>query len=377
MKSKLLIFLPSLAGGGAERTIINIMKYLDKSIFSVTLVMISANIDNYSRHEYLDEVDSDIKIEYLNSKISKYSLLKIVNNFVEIINEEKPDLIFSTTLNANFISIICANISKVKCPVIIRESTNRSQLKTNLFVRLLTRYLYNKANAIVSLSQGVKKDLQESFRVINERNKVIYNPIDVPYINNKKLEPVNDLVKNNKFKYIITVGRLIEAKDQKTLLKSFKLISKEIKSRLLILGKGPEEQKLRNICEQLNIVDQVIFLGFKKNPYKYMNMSDLFILSSKREGFGHVLVEAMAIGIPVVSTNCYSGPSEIITNKNIGRLVEVGDHVALANEAMQLLKNRDDYNKVSSLAQKRALEFKADSIVKKYEKLFLNIIMNR
>jgi glycosyltransferase involved in cell wall biosynthesis len=246
MKKKLLIFLPSLAGGGAERTVVNIINYIDKKIFDVTLVLISKNINNEHKHEYLENLNSNVKVLYLNCKLSRLHIFNIIYKLCQTINKENPDIIFSTTFNANVISIISNKLAKKNIPVVIRETTNRTKLGVNLFGKLVTRFIYNQSDTVVSLSKGVKNDLINNFKVKKEKIKLIYNPVDIKHINNSKNAKVEDfLLPKENMKNIIAVGRLIEAKDFSVLLKAFKLISNNIKSRLLILGKGPEENKLK------------------------------------------------------------------------------------------------------------------------------------
>ena len=376
LKKKLLIFIPSLAGGGAERTIINIMKYLDKSIFDITLVMVNNYVNNENKHEYLELIPSEVKVKYLNCSLSKYSIAKIIGRLAKIINSENPNLIFSTTMKANIITVLAGKFSKVNAPIIIRESNNRSESKIPRVYKVLTSLLYNRADHVIGLSKGVEEDLIENFQVDKSKTSVIYNPIDIESIYGLKEEKVEDLTLDSEEKLIVSVGRLVKQKDYETLLRAFAIIEKSVKSRLLILGKGPEEENLRLLTESLNLTEKVNYLGFKKNPYKYMQLSDLFILSSKWEGFGHVIVEAMTLGIPVVSTNCKSGPGEIIDRNKFGVLVEVGNYKQMAEKSIDILCNPDKHNILAELGRSRSVDFNAEKIVKEYQNLFTTI-MNR
>lgn len=374
MKKKILFLLPSLVGGGAERTVVNIINHMDKNKFDITLVLIASYKNNENQHDYIDFVNSEINIKFLNTNLSKFSIFKIIFKLNKVIKLENPDLLFSTTLNANIILLITTMLNKNKRPTIVRETTNRTSLKTNIIWKIITKYLYNKANSIIALSIGVKNDLIENFKVNKKNINVIYNPIDIDYINKVKNQDIQHLDFRDTHKNIIAVGRLIKAKDFPTLLKAFKEIDNQINSRLLILGKGPEENELKLITEKLNIKNKVLFMGFQNNPYKYINASDLFILSSTREGFAHVIVEAMSLGVPVISTNCPSGPKEIILNNKYGRLVEVGNYKKIADETIRLFESPDEYSKLSSLGQIRAYDFEAEKIVNEYQELFLQII---
>lgn len=367
MRKKILIYMFNLAGGGAERTIVNLINNINKEIFEVILI-IGSNQNN----DYINLVDNRIKIIYLNSDRRKKNILKIS----KIIRYEKPDILFST-LNINNITIILAKILSLKrVPIVVRETNNRTAAGgVSLINRIITYILYNYFSSnIISLSNGVKEDLVKSFKIKNKKIKVIYNPVDLDKIYKLKNEEILDLKKEENEKLIISVGRLAEQKDYFTLLKAFKIVEKNLKSKLLILGKGPQEQLLKDKCYELNIEEKVVFMGFNDNPYKYMKNSDVFVLSSKWEGFGHVIVEAMATGIPVISTDCKSGPAEIINNNKYGILVPVGDYKKMANEIQNILTNNELAQKYIEKGNYRKEKFNVSSIVKEYEKIFLSLI---
>lgn len=367
MRKKIMFFLYALSGGGAERTVINIINNIDKNKFEIVLVL-GTNKNN----DYIEFLSKDIKLKILNSKKLRYSILKLAN----CIRLERPDLIFST-INANNITLLLAKILTFrKIPTIVREAHNLSQSGFVLNInKWLTSILYNKvSDKIIALSNGVKDDLINNFGIKKDKINVIYNPIEIEVIKKMSNEKIKDFVKKDDEKLLIAVGRLVEQKDFATLIKAFNIVSKKVNSKLLILGKGPLENELKDLCKSFGLENKVKFLGFKKNPYKYMKMADVFILSSKYEGFGHVVVEAMACGTPVISTDCNSGPPEIIENNKYGILVPVGDYKLLANEIIKLLGDEMLQKRLSKIGIKRAQEFEAKSIVKKYEKIFLETI---
>jgi glycosyltransferase involved in cell wall biosynthesis len=154
------------------------------------------------------------------------------------------------------------------------------------------------------------------------------------------------------------------------MLKAFYLVNREKKSRLIILGEGVEKEKLLIEVEKMGLVGEVIFGGFKENPYKYMTKSDIFILSSIREGFPGVLVEAMACGLPVISTDCKSGPNEIINNGENGFLTPVGNEKALSEAMLKLLDDRKIMEIFSGEGRKTAQNFSKEKSVKAYENVF-------
>ena len=365
MKKKIMFFMFSLAGGGAERTIVNIINNIDKTKFEVMLIL-----GQRKNNEYLDLVSSDVKVQYLDCTRVKYCILKLR----KVILKEEPNFVFST-LNPNNVVLTIANMltfSK-KSKVVIREANNRSQSgKVNFPNKILTFLTYNfLADKVIALSHGVKDDLVNSFRISSQKIKVIYNPVEIDKIKRLSNETVEEIINKEKEKIIIAVGRLVEQKDLSTLIKAFALVDSKIASRLVILGIGPLENELKKLSRDLDVANKIIFLGFKKNPYKYIFQSDLFVLSSKWEGFGHVIVEAMACATPVVSTDCKSGPGEIIGDNEYGVLSPVGDVEELARNIIKLLTNETLSNTYVRKGLERATNFKADSITNEYQNLFL------
>ncbi len=369
MKKKILFFMQALTGGGAERTVINIMNYLNREKFEIVFVLGNKNLNDYSMF-----INNEVNIKYLNTSRLRYSFFKLRKALII----EKPDLIF-TTLNSNNILVSITNATlRKRIPLLIREANNRAQSKkVTRLNRLMTRYCYNYlSNGVIALSKGVKKDLVKNFQINSKKIQVIYNPIDLDTINKFKNENVDDLYNENGEKTIIAVGRLVEQKDYPTLLKAFRIVNTQFRVKLLILGKGPLENELKNLSYSLGIEENVIFKGFESNPYKYIQKADLFVLTSKWEGFGHVIVEAMACRTPVVSTDCNSGPREIIEDNKYGILVPVSDYEQLSKQIITLLKSENQRNKYIIKGYERAMSFRAAEIVGKYEQVFNETILN-
>jgi glycosyltransferase involved in cell wall biosynthesis len=363
MGKKIMFFMYSLHDGGAQRTIVNIINNIDKEKFEVLLVL-GSNLNNI----YLDFLNPNIRICNLNSTKLRYCVVKLA----KMIRKENPSLLF-TTLNDNNITLLVAKmLSFVKTSAIVREASNRSQSGRVTFLNRMATYLtYNFfASGVVALSKGVKDDLTTNFRIQEKKINVIYNPVEVQEIRCKSNELIDDIDFHEGEKTIIAIGRLVDAKDYTTLLKSFQNVSDKEKVRLLILGKGLLENKLRRLADELGISDKVNFLGYKSNPYKYLKKSEIFVLSSKWEGFGHVIVEAMACGVPVIATDCKSGPREIIENNRYGILVPVGDVEKLAEKIIEVLKDDKLRQKLTELGYERSHYFKASEITNQYARLF-------
>ena len=366
LRKKVLFYMFNLAGGGAERTIVNIVNNMDNSKFEVVLV-----IGSKSNNDYLNLVNKNIKIIYLQSYRHRQSLLKLSKT----IRKEKPDLLFSTLNKNNIILIISKLLAFKRIPTIVREANNRTQAgRVSRINKLFTFILYNYfSDKVISLSKGVKDDLVKNFNIKKNKIEVIYNPVDLKNINKLKKEKVCALDLATDEKLIIAVGKLGEQKDYSTLFRAFQVVSNNMKVKLIILGKGPEENKLKALCQDLVIEKKVLFMGFKDNPYKYIRKADVFVLTSKWEGFGHVIVEAMAVGTPVIATDCNSGPAEIIEDDKYGILVPVKNHETIAEKIIELLKDEKRRKNYIELGYKRSKDFNAVNIVKQYESIFSSL----
>ncbi len=208
-------------------------------------------------------------------------------------------------------------------------------------VLVLTRWLYRHADAIVGVSDGVSRDLEATLGFPHGSVTTIYNPVDADRITEAIDEPVAVHLKADfsglTRPVVITTGRLALEKAQHDLLDAFAMLSESQRGSLVILGDGPLRQQLERQAQDLGIAERVWMPGFVDNPWWFMARSDVFVLSSHWEGFGLVLVEALVCGVPVASTDCPSGPREILEDVPNARLTPVGDSAALADAIVDLL----------------------------------------
>ena len=366
-KYKILMFIPTLGGGGAERVVVNLLKGLDKKKFIISLVV--ANIKNEA---FLDQVPSEVKLVNLDKNSTKFSIIPLA----QVIKKSSPDLIISHMSHANIAVWFALKLSTIPTKIIMTEHSIASKNnKIGKTTRFLMKRIYWRADKIVAVSKGVASDLTSLLKLDRQKVETIYNPIVYPEIYSYSKENIdNHLLINKAVLYIISVGSFKEAKDYPTLLRAFRLVRERIDARLLILGEGPLKMELTRLAQDLGIVDSVEFLGFQQNPYKYMRNADLFVLSSAWEGFGNAIVEAMACGCPVVSTDCMSGPREILGDGEFGLLTPVGNADALAQSMLRILTQPDLAEKLVVLGQRRALDFSVDKIARDYEALFRRVI---
>ena len=312
MTKSLVFLINSLDGGGAERVVSTLMNSL---------------VDNYECHLILIEnkisfhIDDRINIIILNENSNKNGLLKFIRlpiiafKLSKIIKENNFKKVLSFLNQANYINVIAKYFSKHI--VILNERISTSSIYSDIsfksFVnKYLVRLLYSKSDLVLSCSQVIRRDLKNKFD-IKARQEVIYNPYNIDKILDLAGHSVEIDIQREKT--IISVGSLEKRKNIDSLILSFSNIEDKSFS-LFILGKGSEEKNLRCLVEKLSLNDRVFFLEFDNNPYKYLSKCGIFVLNSNSEGFPNALVEAMVCGCCVISSDCSSGPREILAPRS-------------------------------------------------------------
>jgi len=368
-KKKIMFVITSLVAGGAEHVVVNLINNLDRNKYEIFLVVFEKKLD------LKKNLKIPIRIVCLNKK-TRWDFLKIILKLMKTIRESKPNIIISFLQYTNIVTMLSVLFQKRDHTVIISErSYPRRYLVYGRFRYLkkwLMNFTYKRADKIVAVSKVIKNVLETYFNIPPEKIKVIYNPIALKEIKFKSKKPVeHPFFKEKNTQVIISVGRLIKLKRYDMLLKSFSLIVKSKKAaRLIILGKGILKKELENLALKLGINNFVSFVGYKDNPYAWMSKADVFVLSSDYEGFPNVLIESMACGVVVVSTDCFSGPREIITNGKNGILVMPGDYKKLSKEILDLLNDEKKRKRLSVAAKKRIQNLEVKKIVAQYVDLF-------
>lgn len=358
-KKKVYFFLSNLDGGGAQRTVINILNNINMEIFDPKLILLK-----YDKQKiYASLLNPEIPVVNLNTR-GRYAVSKII----KLLKFEKPDVIFSTLPQVNIAVSLAHKLSKSKANIILRETNHREKEKMKRTTYYLLKWAYNYCDQIISLSKGVAKDFK-MYNVNLEKVKVIYNPVEVVNISNNVC---NFDKKRNKEIKLIGCGRLVPQKNFLLLIKALGNLKNELPNwNLDILGEGPELNNLKNAVIDRQLEDKINFLGFKDFPNEYMKNADLFILPSKWEGFGHVIVESMANGTPVLASNCPHGPEEIIGENKYGWLFENDNLNDLEEKLISIITSADKIEKMSAIAQNRAKDFEVKKIVEEYEKSFI------
>lgn len=335
--TRISLFCPSLRGGGAEKVVVNLANGLARRGCEVDVVLVRAH------GSLRDDLTSQVTVHDLRCNRVASSLLPL-KRYLE---QYRPEVLISFMSHTNVISIWARMISRWRPCLIITEHNNmtarrrasRRKLSTSILYFLLG-YFYPYADAVVAVSQGVANDLLRYVKIDQSRLHVIYNPVIDAEVFKKAEEPVeHPWLVSKTAPVVLGVGRLTAQKDFATLLQAFALLRRRIDAKLIILGEGEERESLVRLSRQLEIAEHVDMPGFVKNPSAYMARADVFVLTSRWEGFANVLVEAMCLGTPVVSTDCPYGPSEILKGGALGRLCRVGDPQAIAQAISEVLRN--------------------------------------
>jgi len=254
--------------------------------------------------------------------------LVMLPKVVALLRSMKPDAVLSSMTGTNFLAVAARSFAHCGSRLVLREESSAINIKSRLKQLALPR-LYARADSIISVSEGVADDLR-NMGVTDTRVHVIHNPIDVPRLR-QLAQSGPELLADDHRPYVVALGRLTAAKDHATLLRAYASCGLRKSHRLAIVGEGDQRANLERLAKELGISDEVSLVGAMVNPYRVLAGAALHVLSSRWEGLGNVLLEAMALGVPVVSTDCRHGPRELLDGGRYGRLVPVGDEVALAH----------------------------------------------
>jgi glycosyltransferase involved in cell wall biosynthesis len=361
LPTRIALFLPSLGGGGAEQVMITLANSLAERRFAVDCVLWNES------GPFRSLLSEKVHVVVLRSQ----NPLKLVFGFARFLRTYKPDVVISALFVTNIIAAIAKAASRSRTHLILTEHVptrtylqNEPRPLRRLCVPLLMRMAYHAAEDVVAVSRGAAQSLATTVgKNTSKRIRVIYNPIDLARID--RMAAAEDVNITWSVPTIINVGRLIEQKDQQTLIRAFAKIRSRRVCRLVILGEGDKRAALAALAESFGVGSDVLMPGFVSNPYSWMRKSALFVLSSKFEGLPTVLIEAMQCGTPVISTDCPSGPAEILEGGRWGKLVAPGDIDTLAHAIDDALDG-----KLVADVRRRARDFSIETALSRYVALF-------
>lgn len=353
---RLGLFLPSLAGGGAERVFVELANNFTAQGVAVDLVLASAS------GPYVREISGAVRVIDLKCG----GVLRAIPGLARYLARERPEALLSALDHANVAAVLARLISRspTRCVVSMR-SVPRTVYREAPSVRgrvllQLMKVIYPLADAIVANSHSVAADLTALLG--SERNiTVIYNPLDMDRVERLSREDVGHPWAAEGPPIILSVGSLTGLKDFPTLVRAFARVRSQRQCRLVILGEGPERQPVESLLRELGVQDDAYLPGFIGNPFPWMRCARVFVSSSLTEGCPNALMQALACGMAVVSTDCAGGSAEVLEHGKWGRLVPVGDWQAMAGAIAATLDTAS-----SAHTQERAFDFAHDRILPRY-----------
>lgn len=319
-KKKLQFFCPSIEEGGVEKNLFNIANKLSDD-FDISIITANNN-----KKKFFNK-----KIKFISTKNKKFNrsnrfIKSLLSTILFIRNYNRKNIIFS--FQSNIIAIFLSKIMFNK--IIVRSNTSPNKYAKNLFKRCLLRIFFNFADKIVVNSKEFKNEFFKYFKI----NAVtIYNPVEKKnYLLKKANKKINFRFFNNSNGCIkvLSIGRLVEQKDHITILKAINKIKNKKKIKFCLIGKGYLEDNLKHYIKKRKLSEIVKIIGYRNNIYPYIKKADLFVLSSLYEGLPNILIEALSFGIPIFSTNCRTGPKEILKNYKNSKLFKIKDHKNLS-----------------------------------------------
>lgn len=365
MKKKLIICIPSLRLGGAAKIALNLTEYYMNNNVHVTIIL----TEGTQQQKGFKDVPAGVDVIYLpQPNIHKYIRpLSAVFKLVSLFKKIGPDAILAVRHNATAASYLAWKVASKPGMFFIRDINpiTRTLDRKKIMIQVL-KMAYSSAEAVIGNSRDVTAALTSINWVEPSRIHAIDNPVISQTFFRKAEEQVDDpWVNNSDTPLFITIGRLDLMKDHQTLIRAFALVKAETDCRLLLVGDGSQYAQLEQLISDLNLREFVKLAGSLENPYPLLKRADVFVLTSLYEGFGNVLVEALALGKKVISTDCPGGPSYILNKGEFGKLVKVGDVEGLAKAMHSSLGEQVSEDKIIN----RGKEFSIETVGQKYSKI--------
>jgi len=365
-RRKVCFVLPSLNGGGAERAAVQILNGLDPSLWDRSMFLFARE------GPYLAEVDPSIAIASADSA-SRWGRWRALRSFIA---RERPDLVMAFL---SFFSVLsAARAANTRATVVFNLQTPMSAFLTDADYHwrrswykaafaAVARVGYAAADLIIATSHGVARDLTGSFGIDPDRIRVLANPVDLDRVRAAIAEPIEAaILPAGEVPLIVAAGRLAEAKNYPLMIEAFAMLRQRMPARLCILGQGELEGELRQLIVARGLSGAVSLAGFQANPWKYIAKADVFLLTSRYEGFGNVLIEAMACGVPVVAT-ASAGTRDIVQHGTDGVLIEAHTASAIADVLLRLLADAGQLHDLRAGAMRSTEKFGLPATVARYD----------
>jgi glycosyltransferase involved in cell wall biosynthesis len=369
----ILFFVPSLGGGGAERQVLRLANELRKR-HDVTVAV--ARGDGH----YEADLDPSVRVRPLKTvgSSSTFTLIQAVPNLTALLWSSTPDVLCSFMDHANVAALVAAcPLGRSAPPVVVgvqnllSEQLRNGQGQVLRVVAAGVRAMYPRAAQVVASSHGVAEAIGASFELKPSQLSVVHNAGFDDRVAQLATQPVGETLPHP---LVVACGRLTHQKGYDTLLHACALAMEQTPFSLWVIGEGPERRRLEAMVDQLQLSRAVRLLGARRNPFTIMSRADLFVMSSRFEGFGNVLTEAMAVGTPVLATDCRFGPREIIGHPDNGLLVPPENPELLAEAMIELLLDEERRHAMAENGRQRAQHFSAAASAAGYERVFLDVV---
>ncbi|HWR58484.1 MAG TPA: glycosyltransferase [Thermodesulfovibrionales bacterium] len=378
-RTKLLFFHPTFVFGGAERTAVNIIKGIDRDAFCITLVT-SRDIALHFPEDKIEKTipieDAGIGVWYTQTPF--LDILKDSWKIARLLRETKPDVAFGMMYYASALLCLGRLFGRVRTRVIASprgplmpylEMFHPTRDRGRLGVKISFRILCMMSDHIIVASEGLSNECVNVFGARRENISVIHNGIDADLVRGLAREDAGLAIPDG-YAVISTAGRLAPEKNLPMLFKAVSEVRKSGPLKLIVIGDGPERGNLQGLASELGMGDDIIFVGFQENPFKFFRISDLYVHTCFLEGFGNSMVEALACGLPVIATDCPFGPREIVADGYNGKLVSMNSTKELKDAITFFIENTSERERVSANASKSADRFGVEKMVDKYIEAF-------
>ncbi len=353
--SRICIFIPTFGDGGVERMLVNLARGLIHLGAGVDFIVKNAQIP------YIDKLPPSVRLIEFGTGRPRHR----VRQLLAYLTEHRPDVLISAKGKDDRVAIQAKLQTAVPTRFFLRPGTAVSERlrarNANWFKRWRTHrrmhWLYRHTDGVIAVSQGVAEEIIGATGVDPVKVKVVRNPNITPELYNLAAAPLNHpWFSGQQDPVMLGIGGLRQQKDFPTLLRAFAQVNRERPARLMILGQGHQRDELLNLAKSLGVAERVELPGFVENPYAYLSRAGLFVLSSLWEGSPNVVTESLALGTPVVATDCRSGPNEITQQGKYGKLVPVGDVPAMASAILETLADPPDSEWLKGAVQEYTME---------------------
>lgn len=410
MPGKILFIIDSFAGGGAERVLTRVLAGLDRSRFQPSLCLLlrpeqAYQVPDHVPAAFLEKSPLPVLASWLILAAATLLALPKVFRLAQFretrayaagvmqeilsasfslrdqLRRDAPDAAVVFLHSSTLITLLTLIVFRIPVPVCCSDriflSREVSYLRYPKLVSFLLSLLYRRTQRYIAVSEAIRSDMNRSFGIPGDKMVTIYNGVDLDLLARLAAEPAPEgslRLSASAGCTIVTSGRLTKQKGHALLLQAFSRVRREAPCRLVILGEGELRGELEQLAAQLGIAGEVLFAGWQQNPFRLLAGADLFVLCSEYEGFPNALLEAMALGLPVISTDCPTGPSELLDAGRYGLLVPTADADALAGAMLSLVRDHSLRRSYAQLSRERAACFSLQRMVTSYQALLDDLV---